>query len=60
MEAQVKVEHRKPKGMTQEINIPTWNWEVIDMNFNKGVTPKKFTLQIRTICLKYMILNKVM
>ncbi|KAH0709589.1 hypothetical protein KY284_011016 [Solanum tuberosum] len=30
---QVKVEHQKPGGMTQEINIPTWKWEVINMDF---------------------------
>ncbi|WMV19142.1 hypothetical protein MTR67_012527 [Solanum verrucosum] len=28
----VKVEHQKPTGMTQEINIPTWKWEVINMD----------------------------
>ncbi|WMV29233.1 hypothetical protein MTR67_022618 [Solanum verrucosum] len=30
---QVKVEHQKPGSMTQEINIPTWKWEVINMDF---------------------------
>ena len=30
---QVKVEHQKPGGMTQAINIPTWKWEVINMDF---------------------------
>ncbi|WMV41634.1 hypothetical protein MTR67_035019 [Solanum verrucosum] len=30
---QVKIEHQKPRGMTQEINIPTWKWEVINMDF---------------------------
>ena len=30
---QVKVEHQKPGGMTQEIDIPTWKWEVINMDF---------------------------
>ena len=34
---QVKVEHQKPGGMTQEINIPTWKWEVINMNFITGL-----------------------
>ena len=29
---QVKVEHHKPGGMTQEIDIPTWKWEVINMD----------------------------
>ncbi|WMV41903.1 hypothetical protein MTR67_035288 [Solanum verrucosum] len=30
---QVKVENKKPGGMTQEIKIPTWKWEVINMDF---------------------------
>ncbi|KAH0689512.1 hypothetical protein KY289_016870 [Solanum tuberosum] len=30
---QVKVEHQKPGGMTQEIDIPTWKWEGINMDF---------------------------
>ena len=30
---QVKVEHKKPGGMTQEIDIPTWKWDVINMDF---------------------------
>ncbi|KAH0647574.1 hypothetical protein KY285_032822 [Solanum tuberosum] len=34
---QVKVEHEKPGGMTQEINIPTWKWEVINMDFITGL-----------------------
>ncbi|WMV18698.1 hypothetical protein MTR67_012083 [Solanum verrucosum] len=34
---QVKVEHQKPGGMTQEINIPTWKWEVINMDFITGL-----------------------
>ena len=29
----VKVEHQKPGGMTQEIDIPTWKWEVINIDF---------------------------
>ena len=29
----VKVEHQKPGGMNQEIDIPTWKWEVINMDF---------------------------
>ena len=28
---QVKVEHQKPGGMTQKIDIPTWKWDVINM-----------------------------
>ncbi|KAH0689166.1 hypothetical protein KY289_016524 [Solanum tuberosum] len=34
---QVKVEHQKPEGMTQEIDIPTWKWEVINMDFITGL-----------------------
>ena len=34
---QVKVEHQKPEGMTQEIDIPTWNWDVINMDFIAGL-----------------------
>ncbi|WMV54949.1 hypothetical protein MTR67_048334 [Solanum verrucosum] len=34
---QVKVEHQKPGGMTQEIDIPTWKWEVIKMDFITGL-----------------------
>ncbi|KAH0724948.1 hypothetical protein KY284_000813 [Solanum tuberosum] len=29
---QVKVEHQRPQGMNQEIDIPTWKWEVINMD----------------------------
>ena len=29
----VKVEHQKPEGVTQEIDIPTWKWDVINMDF---------------------------
>ena len=34
---QVKVEHQKQGGMTQEIDIPTWKWEVINMEFITGL-----------------------
>ncbi|KAH0682275.1 hypothetical protein KY289_020027 [Solanum tuberosum] len=34
---QVKVEYQKPGGMTQEINILTWKWEVINMDFIIGL-----------------------
>ena len=30
---QVDVEHNKPGGMIHEIDVPTWKWEVITMNF---------------------------
>ena len=31
----LKVEHQKPGSMAQEIDIPTWKWEVINMDFIK-------------------------
>ena len=34
---QGKVENQKPGGMTQEIDIPTWKWEVINMDFITGL-----------------------
>ncbi|WMV37194.1 hypothetical protein MTR67_030579 [Solanum verrucosum] len=34
---QVKVEHHEPGGMTQEIDIPTCKWEVINMDFITGL-----------------------
>ncbi|KAH0689070.1 hypothetical protein KY289_016428 [Solanum tuberosum] len=34
---QVKVDHQKPRGMTQEIDIPTWKWELINMDFITGL-----------------------
>ena len=34
---QVKVEHKKPGGMTQEIHISTWKWDVINMDFITGL-----------------------
>ena len=34
---QVKVEHHKLEGMTQEIHIPTWKWDFINMDFIKGL-----------------------
>ena len=30
---QVKAEHLKPRGLTQSIEIPTWKWEAINMDF---------------------------
>ena len=30
---QVKVEHQKLRGMTQEIDILTWKWDVINIDF---------------------------
>ena len=40
---QVKVEHQKLGGMTQEIDIPTWKWDVINMDFTTGLprTPRQ-------------------
>ena len=34
---QVNVEHEKPGGMTQEIDIPTWKWDVINIDFIIGL-----------------------
>ncbi|WMV55004.1 hypothetical protein MTR67_048389 [Solanum verrucosum] len=34
---QVKVEHHRPGGMTREIDIPTWKWELINMDFITGL-----------------------
>ena len=34
---QVKVENQKPGGMTQEIDIPTWMWDVINIDFIIGL-----------------------
>ena len=40
---QVKVEHQKPGGMIQDIIIPTWKWDVINMDLIKGLpcTPRQ-------------------
>ncbi|XP_070002585.1 uncharacterized protein [Nicotiana sylvestris] len=34
---QVKIEHQKPGGLMQTIEIPTWKWEVINMDFITGL-----------------------
>ena len=34
---QVKVEHQKPGGLMQTIEIPTWKWEAINMDFITGL-----------------------
>ena len=34
---EVKVEHQQPRGMTQEIDISTWMWDVINMDFITGL-----------------------
>ena len=34
---QVKVEHQKPGGMTQVIDITTWKLDVINMDFITGL-----------------------
>jgi len=34
---QVEVELQKSRGMTQEINIPTWKWVVINIDFIMGL-----------------------
>ncbi|XP_070040418.1 uncharacterized protein [Nicotiana tomentosiformis] len=35
---QVKVEHQKPGGLMKAIDIPTWKWEAINMDFVTGLT----------------------
>ena len=34
---QVKITYQKQGGMTQEIDIRTWKWEVINMDFINGL-----------------------
>ena len=34
---QVKAEHQKSGGLLQEIQIPTWKWEYINMEFVVGL-----------------------
>ncbi|WMV08667.1 hypothetical protein MTR67_002052 [Solanum verrucosum] len=34
---QVKVEHQKPGGMAQNIDLLEWKWEMINMDFNTGL-----------------------
>ncbi|WMV37845.1 hypothetical protein MTR67_031230 [Solanum verrucosum] len=34
---QVKVEHQKPRGLSQDISIPTWKWKELNMDFIVGL-----------------------
>ncbi|WMV25733.1 hypothetical protein MTR67_019118 [Solanum verrucosum] len=34
---QVKVEHQKPRVLSQDISIPTWKWEDLNMDFIVGL-----------------------
>ena len=34
---QIKVEHQKPSGLLQPLQIPQWKWEYITMNFVVGL-----------------------
>ena len=34
---QVKVEHQRPGGLAQDIEIPTWKWEDVNMDFVVGL-----------------------
>ncbi|XP_070015151.1 uncharacterized protein [Nicotiana sylvestris] len=34
---QVKIEHQKPGGLMKTIEIPTWKWEAINMDFITGL-----------------------
>uniref|UniRef100_M0ZUK4 Retrotransposon protein n=1 Tax=Solanum tuberosum TaxID=4113 RepID=M0ZUK4_SOLTU len=35
---QVNVEHQKPRGLSQDISIPTWKWEDLNMDFIVGLS----------------------
>ena len=41
---QVKIERQKPGGLLQAMEIPTWKWELINMDFVTGLprTPRKY------------------
>ncbi|KAH0725795.1 hypothetical protein KY284_001660 [Solanum tuberosum] len=52
----VKVEHQKPGGMTQEINIPTWKWEVINVDFITD-GPAERTIQTLEDMLRACVIN---
>ena len=34
---QVKAEHQNPEGLTQILDVPTWKWEYINMDFVVGL-----------------------
>uniref|UniRef100_A0A0V0GQI5 Putative ovule protein n=1 Tax=Solanum chacoense TaxID=4108 RepID=A0A0V0GQI5_SOLCH len=34
---QVKVEHQKSGGLSQDIGIPTWKWDDVNMDFIVGL-----------------------
>lgn len=34
---QVKIEHQKPGGLLQEMEIPKWKWKIINMDFITGL-----------------------
>ena len=38
---QVKIEHQRPSGLLQQLEIPVWKWENITMDFVTGL-PKTF------------------
>ena len=38
---QVKAEHLKPDGLTQMIEVPTWKWEAINLDFVVGFPKTK-------------------
>ena len=35
---QVKVKHLRPGGTSQEISLPLWKWEMINMDFIMGLS----------------------
>ena len=34
---QVKVQHQRPGGLPQKIELPKWKWEMINMDFITGL-----------------------
>ncbi|WMV55142.1 hypothetical protein MTR67_048527 [Solanum verrucosum] len=41
---QVKVEHQKLGGLSQDISIPTWKCEDLNMDFIVGLPPHSATI----------------
>ena len=41
---QVKAEHQKSGALTQVINVPTWKWEHINMDFVVGLLGHKYKM----------------
>ncbi|XP_070037798.1 uncharacterized protein [Nicotiana tomentosiformis] len=39
---QVKIEHQKPRGLLQAMEVPIWKWEVINMDFIRSLVYSEF------------------